>query len=308
MSTDLTFVYSVVAAPGMDMTPICFAASTEGLQRSDDGGASWKPAWESLTLTGTLAATAIAISAAWVSDTTVFAAAPGGVFRSTDGGHTWTMALLPPPTPFISQLLISPAYAHDGMIFAGTVEDGVFRSGDRGITWEAWNIGLFDPQILCMAASPAIGSDRTLFVGTESGVFRSSNNGRFWHETTFGMDDAPVLSIAVSPTYADDGTLWAGTEARGLWSSTDRGGTWQQTTGLNISEPINALIVGAQPGHLLALLDDRTLETRDGGAAWHTRTTAESGVSYTSIAAPQGLDGAELLVGLSDGRVIRYNG
>ncbi|CAA9376224.1 MAG: GH74, partial [uncultured Chloroflexia bacterium] len=204
---------------------------------------------------------------------------------------------------FGSQLLLSPVYPEDGLIFAGTVEDGVYRSGDRGATWEAWNIGLFDPQILCMAASPDLAHDRTLFVGTESGIFQSVNNGRFWRELSFAMDHAPVLSLAVSSQYGEDGTLYAGTEAHGLWRSSDRGESWRHVDGLDTTDPINAIIVDGNADELLVSLDATIMESSDGGSSWKVRAASPNEASFTAIAAPPGIDGA-LLAGLSDGRVI----
>ena len=304
MQTELAIVYGLACAPSGGEPETCFAASIAGLQRSDDNGATWHGAWESLNLSETLAATAVAISSGWATDLTVFAAAPGGVFRSIDGGRSWSMALLPRPTPFVSQLLLSPAYPDDGLIFAGTVEDGVYRSGDRGATWEAWNIGLFDPQILCMAASPDLANDRTLFVGTESGIFQSVNTGRFWRELRFAMDHAPVLSLAISSQFGQDGTLFAGTEAHGLWRSSDCGATWQHVQGLDNTDPINAVIVDANTDRVVVLLDQTIMESRDGGSSWKVRVASPNEASFTAIAAPYGAEGA-LLVGLSDGGVLR---
>jgi photosystem II stability/assembly factor-like uncharacterized protein len=300
-SSELAIVYGIAVATGDGDAPVLFAAATAGLRRSEDGGATWRDAWSTLTLTEPLAATSVAVSPGWVHDRTVFCAAPGGVFRSTDGGHEWELAHLPRPTPFVSQLLLSPDYVNDGIVWAGTVEDGVYRSGDRGVTWQAWNIGLLDPNILCMAASPAFPADRTLFVGTDSGIFRSTNTGRFWHETPFDMDDAPVLCLGVSPRFADDCTLLAGTETRGLWRSEDGGDQWQRVKGLDTADPINAVVFDG--AHMLVMLDERLMQSEDGGQTWRVRADAPGDTSFTALAAPRGLGGS-LVAGLSDGRVI----
>ncbi len=71
-------------------------------------------------------------------------------------------------------LAVSPAYAQDRTLFAGTFHDGVFRSTDGGGSWIAANKGLLpDVTVYALAVSPAYAQDHTLFAGTYNGVFRS---------------------------------------------------------------------------------------------------------------------------------------
>ncbi len=302
-------VYGLAVPSDFARTRICFAARGSGLHRSDNGGLTWRPIFDTLGLDAPLTATSIVVSPGFSMDETLFAGVPGGILRSTDGGREWTTAILPPPEPFVSTLTVSPGFVDDGIIFAGTMEDGVFLSNDRGARWDAWNIGLFDLNILCLAVSPDFRRDRTLYAGTETGIFCSRNGGRFWHELPFAMDDAPVLSLALSPTFQDDGVMFAGTESRGLARSTDRGQSWQWLPELDRPGAVNALLVGPefprQPD-VLALLDDALLVSRDGGDSWADwPASLDFSVALTSVVAPFGLGWAQpLLVGLLDGRVL----
>ena len=91
-------VYALATSP--DFTQgVCFAARISGLYRSDDGGASWNFAFDSLELSEQLPATAVALSPDFENDHTVFAGAPGGVLHSVDEGKTWYVAMLPSPPP-----------------------------------------------------------------------------------------------------------------------------------------------------------------------------------------------------------------
>jgi photosystem II stability/assembly factor-like uncharacterized protein len=223
---------------------------------------------------------------------------PGGILGSTDGGQTWQIATLPAPPPFVSDLVVSPDYVHDGTLLAGTLEDGVFRSGDRGGHWAAWNFGLLDLNILCIATSPDYANDETLFVGTESGVFRSTNGGRAWREVDFSPDLSPVLSLAISPNYTEDGILFAGTESHGLYQSRDRGRSWERLGKDAIPDVVNSILTSPQfpaKPHLLALLADALLVSRDGGRSWSEWKA--------DLATERGL--AALLIGLADGEVLR---
>jgi photosystem II stability/assembly factor-like uncharacterized protein len=302
--------YDLAASPGYARDGICFAACGSGLYRSQDGGVTWHNAYDALNLESPLPTLAVVVSPTFETDRTLFAGAAGGILRSFDGGKTWLTALLPAPPPVVSALVLSPGYANDGILLAGTVEDGVFRSADRGSHWEAWNFGLLDLDILCLAISPGFARDDTLFVGTETGIFRSTNGGRAWRETGFPTDHAPVLSLAMSPGYTQDSVLFAGTESSGLFRSGDQGRTWERVSQHAIADVVNAVLLSPEfPGrpHLLVMLDDVLLVSRDGGASWSEWKAGlrfEQGASC--VVAPQGLDpDAPLLVGLAQGGVLK---
>jgi photosystem II stability/assembly factor-like uncharacterized protein len=304
-------VYSLATSPDFAQDGICFAARQSGLYRSDDGGITWRAAYDSLDLEAPLATTAIVVSPTFVSDRSVFAGAQGGILRSVDGGQNWNVAILPSPPPLISTLVVSPDFAHDGTLFAGTMEDGVFRSADRGSHWAAWNFGLLDLSVFSMAISPDFANDETLFVGTETGIFRSTNGGRAWREVSFPTEFAPLLSLALSPGYADDGVLFAGTESCGLFYSDDRGRTWARLgEDIVADDAVNGIVLSPQfpaPPHVLVMLSTALLVSHDGGRSWSDWKAGLSfGQGLASVAAPQGLEpGMPLLVGLVGGGVLR---
>ena len=300
-------IHALAASPDLHM---CFAARPSGLYRSEDGGLTWHNAYGSLSLETPLPTGAVALSPSFATDRTVFAGVPGGILRSADGGLTWISVQLPSPPPFVCSLAVSPHYAQDGVVLAGTMEDGVFRSGDRGAHWAAWNFGLLDLSVICMSMSSAFADDETVFAGTDSGVFRSMNGGRAWRELEFPPDWAPVLSLALSPGYGADGMLFAGTESAGLFGSNDQGRTWKPLGGEVIAGAVNSIVLApdfpAQPA-VLALLGNALLVSRDGGRSWSDwKPGLPVDRVLTAVAAPQGLGpGAPLLVGLADGAVLR---
>lgn len=313
--TGLTAIHAVAASPTFERDGLCFAAGSDGLRVSTDGGITWRDAYATLGLREALTTTALALSPAFAqdralrgdSDRTIFAGAVGGVLRSHDDGQTWRIAGLPTPPPFVTALAVSPHYLEDGLVFAGTMEDGVLRSWDRGDSWAAWNFGLLDLNVYALALSPDFAHDDTLYVGVESGVFRSSNGGRAWRETAFPMECAPVLSLTISPNFTADGTMFAGTETNGLWLSVDRGVTWRTVSGWETSGPINALFLAptyAQQPSILAVTDAALCLSHDGGASWQVQRSAEL-TGVTCAAAPSGIrPGAQVLLGTGDGRVL----
>lgn len=306
----MDIVYSLATSPNFERDGICFAARASGLFRSEDGGLTWQAAYASLELETPLITASVALSPDFEADRSVFAGVPGGILRSVDGGQSWYIASLPSPPPFVSTLVVSPNFAHDGTLLAGTMEDGVFRSSDRGSHWSSWNFGLLDLNVLYMAISPDFANDETLFVGTDSGIFRSRNGGRAWREVNFPADFAPVLSLALSPNHANDGVLFGGTESHGLFCSDDRGRTWSRRGEDVVTDAVNAIILSPQfpdKPDVLVLLGEGLLISRDGGQSWSDWKSGlpiEQGLA--SVAAPLGLNPeAPLLVGLVEGAVLR---
>ena len=302
-------VYALATSPNFAQDGICFAARPSGRHRSDDGGHTWHFTYGSLNLTQPLAATAVVVSPDFASDQSVFAGRRAA-------SRTRSTAAKP------GMWQCSPRRRH--CLDSGSVAQFhprwhvVGRDNGRrrfslvgpGSHWYPWNFGLLDLNILTMSISPNFADDEMLFVGTESGIFRSTNGGRAWREAGFPPEVAPVLSLAPSPDYAHDGTLFAGTELHGLFSSHDKGRTWTRLGEDAIADTVNGIVLSPQfptKPHILALLNDALLVSRDGGKSWSDwkpGLPVEPGTA--SVAAPQGLDAAApLLVGLIEGGVLR---
>jgi photosystem II stability/assembly factor-like uncharacterized protein len=302
-------VNALAASPRFEQDGVCFAAQNSGLYRSDDGGRSWRSAYDALALQAPLATTAVALSPEFERDRTIFAGAHGGLLRSLDGGTTWQITMLPLPPPMVTTLAVSPSFANDGIIFAGTMEDGVFRSGDRGSSWAAWNFGLLDLNVLSMAISPSFAIDETLFAGTVSGLFRSTNGGRAWREVELPVEFAAVLSVAIAAGDNGASILFVGTEDSGLFCSNDNARTWRRLGEDTLVGAINAVVPAQQFDSipdLLVLLNDAPLVSRDAGISWSQRRPGGlAGPGIAAIAAPLGLEpAAPLLAGLIEGGVV----
>jgi len=124
-----------------------------------------------------------------------------GVLLSTDGGkewNPWNFGLL---DGRVMALAISPNFAMDETLFAGT-DTGVFKSTNSGRSWRETN---FPPElgpVLCLGISPDYGQDAVLFVGTEaSGLHKTSDGGQTWKRVSEGKIPDTVNSIVISPDY-----------------------------------------------------------------------------------------------------------
>ncbi len=296
-----------LAAAQRNGTAICFAARASGLYRSRDEGVTWESAYASLQSRERLPTTAVVLGPDFEHEPVVFAGLNGAILCSYDGGDKWQRGRLPNPLPAVSTLLISPNYAEDGTVFAGTSEDGVLVSRDRGRSWAGWNFGLIDLQVLCLAISPSFAVDETIFAGTASGVFRSTNGGRAWREVPLPIQPDAILSLGMSACFAQDLTIYVGTENCGLLASRDGGRQWQLTSRATCEAPVNQILVtGGQRANKLGILwGDALQRSVDGGTTWVPWKARQAGNCGVTAAAVMGLVRPRLLLGLADGRIVR---
>lgn len=202
--------------------------SSSGVWLSTDGGDTWMP-----THLNGARIYSLAISPYCFVDKTVFAGVgeevflPSGVYKSTDRGIHWTKMDTDPYDPHVSVVLISPAYATDQTIFAGTLAGGVIKSTDGGETW-AQCAGTEHWAIMDLVLSPDFENDRTLYAATfRYGLHKSTDGGDSWTPTTLGT--GYFTALAISPSFAEDRTIFAAAYT-GIFKSEDGGDSWEQLT------------------------------------------------------------------------------
>ncbi|MHB8841226.1 MAG: Ig-like domain-containing protein [Candidatus Aquicultor sp.] len=126
-----------------------------------------------------------------------------------------------PGGAIVNALVISPGYATDKTLFAGTNGSGVYKSTDGGQSWSSSGLPGY---ILSLAISPNYATDHIVYAGIYGGVCKSTDGGQSW--STSGLTGNDVGSIALSPGYTTDHTLFAGTYGHGIYKSTDEGQNW----------------------------------------------------------------------------------
>jgi photosystem II stability/assembly factor-like uncharacterized protein len=148
-----------------------------------------------------------------------------GVFSSADRGGRWVAWNFGLLDLNIICLAISPAYAEDETLFAGT-DSGIFYSTNGGRAWREAAFSLDLAPVLSLALSPNYASDGILFAGTEShGLYRSDDRGQTWIH--LGEDAIPgaVNSILLSPEFPARADLLVVLSER-LLVSRDGGQSW----------------------------------------------------------------------------------
>lgn len=300
-------ILSVATGPSVRGDVLSLAGGLAGLYRSSGAYQPWQrlnPAFP-----GTVPESVSSVTIALVTEgpavkPVVFAGSTGAVWRSLDDGDSWSSSALPEPTPVVSVLAASPAFARDRVLYAGTEEDGVLRSGDGGATWESWNFGLFDRHVFALAVSPDHETDGIVFAGTQTGLFQSGNGGRSWQKWPFPVEETSILSLAIAPKADGNWLLCAGTEGAGLFISRDLGYHWSYACAAG--QNINAVesYPNARGGFdILAATEEGVLAAHDGEESWHGWGPPVRGV--LCMTALSGLvDGTAVLAGLAERGVL----
>ena len=146
-------------------------ASTITVWRSADGGEIWKrilvhatgAQWISFALPSNYSGTDENYSDFFIATATRF-------FRPMwRGKNLWVGDAIGEATAAVVCLAISPDYANDTTIYAGTSR-GVYRSADEGLTWQNINEGLDNKAIVSVLVSPNYAEDRAVYAVSLGGT------------------------------------------------------------------------------------------------------------------------------------------
>jgi photosystem II stability/assembly factor-like uncharacterized protein len=250
---------------------------TNGVLRSTDSGATWRPADR-----GLYNAWVRCFAFDPVHPGVIFAGLQGGspaVFKSTDGGNSWRPSAGGLPFGNVTSLAIDPRRPRT--IYAGSdafAVSGIFRSTDGGASWNARGTGLPTATFDALAVSPTTPG---LLYAAAFGVFRSTNGGASWRPAGRGPDW--VTALAIEP---HSGALYAAA-SNGLFKSADKGRTWRlqldltvATVAIDPATPEDVYAGGAELFH-----------STDGGASWRRADADLEGFSVTAIAPVPGARG-----------------
>ncbi len=227
--------WHLAASPNYTTDGTLFVATTTGVYRSTDRGATWTqiqaPPGTNWTPRGLL------ISPGYPDDPTLFVAwqrynpDEARLYRTTDDGLSWSNVWT---NANLRALAISPAFVSDGTLFAAGEGNQVYRSTDRGLTWTLANTGIAEGFIAFdFAISPDFANDGTIFLAGFGPLYRSTDGGLSW--TALGGSHGPNYGVAVSPNYANDRTVLVTyreiepsgeVPESGVFRSTDGGNTW----------------------------------------------------------------------------------
>lgn len=254
--------YGLALSPNYGTDKTIFVAMANGVNRSTDGAASWAPVGgQGLP---EAAGAIVAGPAVPGKPALLLAVTLGGqLFASDDAGESWR----PLGDGFggagVITLAVSPGYAKDQTLFAGTrrlIADGsgdsaltLWRSTDGGAHWSAW-LEERGRSALPLAVPPGYLGDGALYVGLDGRVakpirntWRRGGGERLPVWTSVELADAEgklaaITALATSPHYRQDNTVFAATNA-GIFVSRDGGRKYEHWSGGMGASPVVAIAV-----------------------------------------------------------------
>jgi photosystem II stability/assembly factor-like uncharacterized protein len=309
-------VSSIAVSPdyASDQTLFAGDSSAGGVYISNDGGRTWSQALPGISIYSvalspnypgdhTVFASSggcnISLSPNYVTDSTVFGC--GTIYKSIDGGATWSrtnagaFGKSTDRGTTWSQLSInphsvalSPNFAVDGTVFAGTWDGELYKSTDGGLSWvqvfSSTSNSVDFSGIQAIVISNGFAVDNTAFVATIShGIFKSTNGGLSWAH--LDISNTTVGNIAFSPDFLSDKTMFAtGDVGSGApFISTDGAITWHlSNTGIVGTQLIKS--IGVSPNFttdstvFLGDHDGRIYRSVDKGATWSNVYTIPNSV------------------------------
>lgn len=256
-----------------------YGGDTRGIQKSTDGGATWK-----VKDGGSI----YDIQYNPANPSIVYASGYGNFRRSTDGGDTWTTikSILPTwPDSNVSRTLMAVTPADQNVVYVLYVSRadnqiaGLYRSSDRGVTFtkvfdtSSTLFGKYGDYNLVLAVSPV--DPHTVIMGEQT-LAISTDDGATWSQLE---DDGYNIhydnhALAFTPK---GGTIYSGNDG-GIVRSDDGGQSWTDlSTNLQITqfyrmstaaECSETVVGGAQDNGILGF---------DRGLWWHPQSGADGG-------------------------------
>ena len=187
----------------------------DGILRSADGGKTWVETTSDAKMIGNRVYSLVAST---TTPDLLYAGIPNRILRSTDGGLTWkTFSRGFNWVNFRSVAIDEKS----GVVWGGTGRDAVVKSSDGGATWTT-GAGFLSLEVTSILIDPS--SSKRIFVGsTQGGIHLSEDGGATWALANEGLEDRSVHSFAVDPS--SPATFLVGT-SEGAYRSTNRGASW----------------------------------------------------------------------------------
>jgi len=216
-----------------------YAITSEGLQRSIDGGHTWTAINAGLPRgsLGQVSVQALAVNPVNARQVYVIAGPAGerGVYRSDDGGTVWTLMWAGLPPGEHAALILAPGGPSVDTVYVAAGRE-LYWSPDGGLSWLRGTPWPGGSAALSLAVHPD--APHFVSVGTAAGVWQTADGGKSW-VASVGIEGRRVSALLTIPQAPQ--LLLAGTDD-GIYRSEDAGRTWQPTSAALRGRSVLALV------------------------------------------------------------------
>lgn len=289
---------SAILGARVEAAGVIYAATSNGVFKTTNGGADWKPANNGLA-----GVQVFSLAIDPKAPATVYAGTFGsGVFKTTDGGDHW----VPARAGFgdDTALFVTLDPSHPATIYAGTTASSpsragssflpgsaVIKSANGGLTWTAANAGLPRAIVTALAIDPSDTS--VVYAGTSTyGVFKTTDGGLTWTPANDGISTSDISHLLVDPRSPN--VLYVGIEGcsagcsspAGVFKSTNGGTSWvSASTGLADDLQVVALAIDPEDTRVLyaATRFNGLFKTTNGGMNWMPINPAPTGTMFAIV-------------------------
>ncbi len=276
---------------------VVYAATLNGVFRSDDGGTTWKQAGLAgvsiIQIAARPGAPAVfargSMNAEDLSEYLAVGVYPSpNLYVSRDSGQTWSSV---PGQDSAIAVGIDPE--HSSTVYVGSGSDGsIWKSTDAGVTWEQVSISPDRPQAFAFNAG-------AVFLLTYGNLYKSVDGGVSWTAAAPppGGPTALAAGAAEGVVYAASGGFLCRTaDSAVTWTCTSNPPTYY------IARILEVPTGGAATPRLLVASPNGVLLSEDGGVTW--RPAAGSLASAYSPVLSSNASGSLVLAG-TDTQVFR---
>jgi photosystem II stability/assembly factor-like uncharacterized protein len=243
---------------------IVYAATTNGIFRSSDGGQHWSAA------AGLLGTPFGDVAVASSDPQKVFASSVYGLYKSSDRGLTWSLA-----HPFGS---FKVAVSANGSVVYSVSGGGPIRSNDGGVTFGGAGSGFpAATSVTALVIDPQNADTIYSSLLSSAGVYKSTDGAAHWSAANSGLTASAYYSLAIDPS--NGSVLYAGPGPGRIFKTTDGGGSWTElTNGLGTSF-YQSIAISTAPPTIIAVTNSGYYKSTDAGSSWTGPSLPSAGTS-----------------------------
>jgi photosystem II stability/assembly factor-like uncharacterized protein len=248
------------------------------LMRSADDGASWRELCKGLDNKHRF--TSIIATPNFSMSKTVFVSTDGdGIYVSTDAGLSWKRTNAGLSDQRIKQLVVSPAFAVDGLVGAIGTHGSLNLSKDRG---RQWHSPLNQPgSITALCILSDRGKKTYILAGDKEGQIHFSKDlGATWKRIKTFVDSGAITTMVAKPQNHHKQTILVGTESGGIFRANSLGDSFAAANSGITDKSVRCIVFSTDSGeesNVFATTWSKAIfKSKDDGLSWQLHSNGLS--------------------------------